>query len=293
MNSKLRGFLLLMLTLIVLGAIGFALYSLRGLEGLPLIGGKTEKPVVIETPVPTEEPSPEPEETPEPVVVELPEPEPTAPAEDDAIFYQKGTLRSGAGNLTFKYEVFGGAQSGEETDSVSLGHVYDNRGKLRVQFLDPDGSAHQEPYELSYSTENLKQELLTVDLNGDGNEELLIQLRTNENEQAVLAFAPEEGSGDYVWLKLAGREELVWGSGYDAASGMIWYRHGTGPVQYDCYELQGSELVLVRRLEDDPRADAEERFSEYSVDGSRLLTVQEKVSASEIDHSKWNFVNFN
>ena len=289
MNGKLRGFLLFLLTLIVLGAIGFALYSLRGLEGLPLIGGRTEKPVVIETPVPTEEPSPEPEETPEPVVVELPEPEPTSPEEEDPIFYQKGTLRGGAGELTFKYEVFGGG----ETGSLSLGHVYDNRGKIRVRFLNSDGSAHQEPFELSYSTENLKQELLTVDLNGDGNEELLIQLRTNEDEQAVLAFALEESSGEYVWLKLAGREELVWGSGYDAASGLVWYRHGTCPVQYDCYELQGSELVLVRRLEDDPRADAAERFSEYSVDGSRLLTVQEKVPASAIDHSKWNFVNFN
>lgn len=297
MNGKVRGILLFLLALIVLGAIGYAVYALRGLEGLPLIGGQTEKPVVIETPEPTAEPEviPEEEPVPTPEVIELPEPETeaAAPAEEDAIFYQKGTLRTATGSLGFKLEVFGASQSGEETDSVSLGHVYDNRGKIRVQFLNADGSAHQQPAEFSYSTENLKQELLTADLNGDGNEELLVLLRTNENEQAVLAFAMEESSGEYVFLKIGGREDIAWGSGYDASAGQLWYRHGTSPVQYDCYELQGSELVLVRQLTDNPQADVQERFSEYKVDGTRFLTVQEKVSADEIDHEKWNFVNFN
>ena len=63
MNGKLRAFLLLLITLIVLGAIGFALFTLRGLDGLPLIGGKTEKPAE-ETPVPTEAVEPEVTEAP-------------------------------------------------------------------------------------------------------------------------------------------------------------------------------------------------------------------------------------
>ena len=295
MNGKVRGILLFLLALIVLGAIGYAVYTMRGLEGLPLIGGQAEKPVVIETPAPTAEPEVSPTEEPAatPEVIELPEPEPAAAPEEDAIFYQRGTLRTQAGELTYKFEVFGAAQSGEETDSVSLGHVYDNRGKIRVQFLNTDGSAHQQPAEFSFSTENLKQEILTADLNGDKNEELLVLLRTNENEQAVLAFALVESSGEYAFLKIGGREDIAWGSGYDAVGGLLWYRHGTSPVQYDCYELQGSELVLVRRLEDDPQADAGERFTEYVVAGDSLLKEQAGVSADEIDHTKWNFVNFN
>lgn len=296
MTGKVRRILLFLLTLIVLGAIAFALYALRGLEGLPLIGGKDKEPVVTEAPEPTEEPDLMPEEpTPEPApeVVEQPEPEPAAPEEEDAIFYQKGALRGTTGTLNFKVEVFSAAQSGEETDSVSLGHVYNNPGKILVQFLNADGSAHQQPMEFSFSTENLKQELLTVDLNGDGNEELLILLRTNESEQAVLAFGLDQSSGEYTYLKIAGREDIAWGSGYDAVGSLIWYRHSTNPVQYDCYELQGSELVLVRRLEYNSRADAAERFTEYVVAGDSMLKEQAGVSADEIDHTKWNFVNFN
>lgn len=282
------------MALIVLGAVIFALYALRGFQGLPLIGGRTEKPVVIETPEPTEEPAPTPEVTEEPAPTgvpvseetpELPAAEPQAAEEAD--FYQKGTLRTRSGSLGFKYELFGAAAGGEESDNVSLGHVYSNQGKIRVQFLNSDGSAHQEPTELSFSAENLKQELSTADLDGDGNEELLILLRTDENEQALLAFALEEKSGEYVQLRIAGREELAWGSGCDAASGLIWYRHGANPIQYDCYELQGSELVFTRRLEDDPHSSGKDRFTEYTVAGDSLLKLPD-----EIDRSKWAFVNF-
>ena len=289
-----RRILLALMALIVLGAVIFALYALRGFQGLPLIGGGTEKPAVTETAEPTEAPAatPEPTEevqpTAEPVSTETPEPAAVEPqTEDEAIFYQKGTLRTRSGSLGFKYELFGAASSGEETDSVSLGHVYRNPGRIRVQFLNADGSAHQDPAELGYSAENLKQELSCADLDGDGNEELLILLHTDENEQAVLAFALNEKSGEYERLKVADREDLAWGSGYDAAGGLIWYRHGTNPIQYDCYEVQGGELVFTRRLEDDPRSSGKERFTEYTVAGGSLLKLPD-----EIDRAKWAFVNF-
>lgn len=293
MTGRTRRILLFLMALLVLGAVVFALYALRGFQGLPLIGGKTEKPVVIETPEPTEEPAETPEPTEEPTPTEEPAAEETPalpaaqPQAEEADFYQKGTLRTRSGSLGFKYELFGAAAGGEESDSVSLGHVYSNLGTIRVQFLNSDGSAHQEPAELHYSAESLKQELNTADLDGDGNEELLILVRTDENEQALLAFALDEKSGEYAQLRIAGREEIAWGSGYDAASGLIWYRHGANPIQYDCYELQGSELVFTRRLEDDPHSSGKDRFTEYTVAGDSLLKLPD-----EIDRSKWSFVNF-
>ena len=293
MTGRTRRILLFLMALIVLGAVIFALYALRGFQGLPLIGGKTEKPVAIETPAPTEKPAETPEVTEEPTPTEQPVTEETPalpaaePQAEEADFYQKGTLRTRSGSLGFKYETFGAALGGEESDSVSLGHVYSNPGRIRVQFLNGDSSAHQEPVELNYSAENLKQELSTADLDGDGNEELLILLRTDEDEQALLAFALNEKSGEYVQLRIGGREDLAWGSGCDASNGVIWYRHGTNPIQYDCYELQGSELVFTRRLEDDPRSSGKDRFTEYTVAGDSLLKLPE-----EIDRSKWSFVNF-
>ena len=306
MNGKLRAFLLFLITLIVLGAIGFALFTLRGLDGLPLIGGKTEKPVE-ETPAPTEavepEPAEEPAETPEatPESVEpspeVAEPgpevaEPTAQPEE-AVSTLKGPLQTKAGALRFQSDILPPSQNGEDSDTMSLGHVYRNLGTIRVQFLNADGSAFQAPVEVEYASEGLNQEARAADLNGDGSEELLLLLRTFEDERAVLLFVFNPDTAAYERVGIISNDVITWSSGFDAASNLIWYRHGTRTLQYDCYELQGTQLVLVRRLEDNRGAEASERFTEYVAAGGSLLKEQAGVSAAEIDHDKWNFVNFN
>lgn len=300
MNGKLRAFLLFLITLIVLGAIGFALYTLRGLDGLPLIGGKTEKPAA-ETPVPVETAEPVetevPAETPEvtPEVTPEPAPEVVEPTvqPDEAVSSLTGQLNTESfGTLRYRSEILGPNQ-GEESDSVTLGHVYSNMGKIRVQFLNADGSAFQEPIEVDYAAENLYQEPRVADLNGDRSDELVLLLRTFEDERAVLLFAYNPDTASYERVGIIQNDVITWSSGFDASSNQIWYRHGTRTIQYDCYELQGTRLVLVRRLEDNRLGSAEERFTEYTVDGSRMLIVQEKVPASDIDHNKWSFVNFN
>ena len=298
MNGKLRAFLLFLITLIVLGAIGFALYTLRGLDGLPLIGGKTEKPAA-ETPVPTEVAEPEvteaPEETPAPEVT----PEPTSEAveptvqPEEAVSSLSGQLSTERGTLRYRSEVLGPNQGSEESDSVTLGHVYSNMGKIRVQFLNADGSDFQEPIEVDYAAENLYQEPRVADLNGDGSDELVLLLRTFEDERAVLLFAYNPDAAAYERVGIVQNDVITWSSGFDAASNQIWYRHGTRTIQYDCYELQGMRLVLVRRLEDNRLGSAEERYTEYAVAGDSLLKEQAGVSADAIDHSKWSFVNFN
>ena len=299
MNGKLRAFLLFLITLIVLGAIGFALYTLRGLDGLPLIGGKTEKPAA-ETPVPTEATEPveteAPAETPEavPEIVE-PTPEPVEPTvqPDEAVSSLAGQLNTESGTLRYRSEILGPNQGGEESDSMTLGHVYSNMGKIRVQFLNADGSAFQEPIEVDYAAENLYQEPRVADLNGDGSEELVLILRTYEDERAVLLFAFNPDASAYERVGIIQNDVLTWSSGFDTASNQIWYRHGTRTIQYDCFELQGMRLVLVRRLEDNRLGSAEERYTEYAVAGDSLLKEQAGVSADAIDHSKWSFVNFN
>ena len=298
MNGKLRAFLLFLITLIVLGAIGFALYTLRGLDGLPLIGGKTEKPAA-ETPAPTEVAEPEvteaPAETPAPEVT----PEPTSEAveptvqPDEAVSSLKGQLNTERGTLRYQSEVLSPNQGGEESDSVSLGHVYSNMGKIRVQFLNADGSAFQEPIEVDYAAENLYQEPRVADLNGDGSDELVLLLRTFEDERAVLLFAYNPDAAAYERVGIVQNDVITWSSGFDTATNQIWYRHGTRTIQYDCYELQGMRLVLVRRLEDNRLGSAEERYTEYAVAGDSLLKEQAGVSADAIDHAKWSFVNFN
>lgn len=296
MTGKVRRILLFLLTLIVLGAIAFALYALRGLEGLPLIGGKAKEPVVIETPEPVEAETPEPGPADTPETAEAGTPETSVGAseqtDETASSTLSGTLHTAAGDLRYKSEILG-PDNGEEPDSVSLGHVYANRGKIRVQFFRADGSVHQPPIELDYVSENLHQEPRCLDLNGDGSDELVLRLHTFESEHAVLllAFNPETGAYEHVAFSQPG--VLTWSSDYDAASGLFWYRHGTVALSYDCFELQGMSLAMVRRLEDNRQGSEEERFTEYEVVGDRLLIVKEKVRASAIDKDMWNFVNFN
>ena len=298
MNGKMRAFLLFLITLIVLGAIGFALYTLRGLDGLPLIGRKTAKPAA-ETPVPTEVVEPEvtvaPAETPVPEVTPEPAPEVVEPTvqPDEAVSSLTGQLNTESfGTLRYRSEILGPNQ-GEESDSVTLGHVYSNMGKIRVQFLNADGSAFQDPIEVDYAAENLYQEPRVADLNGDGSDELVLLLRTYEEERAVLLFAYNPDTAVYERVGIIQNDVITWSSGFDASSNQIWYRHGTRTIQYDCYELQGTRLVLVRRLEDNRLGSAEERFTEYAVAGDSLLKEQAGVSADAIDHVKWSFVNFN
>jgi len=298
MNGKLRAFLLFLITLIVLGAIGFALFTLRGLDGLPLIGGKTEKPAA-EIPVPTEVVEPEvteaPAETPVPEVTPEPAPEVAEPAvqPEEAVSSLAGQLSIESGTLRYRSEILGPNQGGGESGSMTLGHVYSNMGKIRVQFLNADGSAFQAPIEVDYAAENLYQEPRVADLNGDGSDELVLLLRTYEDERAVLLFAYNPDTPAYERVGIVQNDVITWSSGFDAASNQIWYRHGTRTIQYDCFELQGMRLVLVRRLEDNRLGSAEERYTEYTVAGDSLLKEQAGVSADAIDHAEWSFVNFN
>ena len=296
MTGKVRRILLFLLTLIVLGAIAFALYALRGLEGLPLIGGKDKEPVVTEAPEPVETQAPEsvPAETPEIVVAEEPESSAgvSGEPEENVSSTLSGALHTAAGDLRYKSEILAPG-SGEDADSVSLGHVYASKGKIRVQFFRDDGSALQPPIELDYASENLFQEPRCQDLNGDGSDELVLRLHTYEDEHAVLllAFNPETGAYEQAAFTQPG--VLIWGTDFDAASGRFCYRHGAPTISYDCFELQGTSLTMVRRLEDDRQADEGERFTEYEVVGDRLLIVKEKVPATDIDRDYWSFVNFN
>ena len=295
MNGKLRHILLLLLAVLILGAVIYALYILRGFGDLPLIGKETEKPVVVETPPitdPVEAPTPEPTETPAPTAEPTPAvTEAPAPAGEDVISSLSGTLQTAAGELRYRTEIVTPEQ-GEEADGASLGHVYVKRGLLRVQLTQADGSAFQEPFVLEYASENLHQESRVADLNGDGSEELVLRLHTFEDERAVLLFAWDEETGRYVRVGFQEGDAITWSTDYDAASNELWYRHGTVTLYYDCYELQGSTLVLTRRLADEPQNGADERFTEYAVDGSRILTLQEKVGADKIDRAKWSFINF-
>ena len=296
MTGRTRHILLLLLAVIVVGAMLFALYALRGFGDLPLVGGKTEKPVVTETPAPTPEPTETPAPTPEPTKTPAPAPTSeagTEPADEDAVSSLSGALRTGAGELRYKAEIFGSAQQGDETDSVSLGHVYANAGRLRVQFFRADGSSPQEPFLIEYASTNLHQEARSVDLNGDGSEELVLRLHTFEGEHAVILFTYDPEKDACVRVDFQDNDAITWSSDYDAATNELWHRHGTVTVCYDCYELQGTALVMTRRLADDRRKDDAERFTEYAVDGSRILTLQENVPASAIDSAKWSYVNFN
>lgn len=295
MNGKLRAFLLILLTLAVLGSIGAMVYFVRGFDSLPTLTEllkrpKTTEAPVIETPPPSAEPEPSEEPLPLPTPEPLPEPSAAPTAEDeDVISSLSGVLHSAAGDLRYRSEIL---QAGSGQEGGTLGHVYSSFGQIRLRFTAPDGSALQEPVILQYAGEDLHQEARCADLNGDGSEELVIRLHTFENEHTVLLFAFDPDSAAYRRVHFTQSEGLTWSSDYDAATKQIWYRHNTDPLQYDCYELQGLQLVLVRRLEDSRRSSAEERFSEYVVDGERLLTVQEKVPASAIDRGAWSFVNF-
>ncbi len=292
MNGKLRHILLLLLAVLILGAVVFALYTLRGFGDLPLIGRKTETPVVIETPEPSPEPTEEPEPTPAETAESTPEvSETAAPVNDDVVSSLSGTLHSAAGELRYKTEIVSAAP-GAETDGGSLDHVYVKRGLLRVQLSRDDGSAYQEPFVLDYAGENLHQEARPADLNGDGSEELVLRLHTFEDERAVLLFAWDQETESYVRVTFQEGDAITWSTDYDARSNELWYRHGTVTLYYDCYELQGTALVLTRRLTDERQNEADERFSEYAVDGSRILTLQEKVGADKIDRTKWSFVDF-
>ena len=202
-----------------------------------------------------------------------------------------GTLHTAAGDLRYKSEILDPGSDGD-ADSVSLGHVYTNRGKIRVQFFRNDGSALQPPIELDYASESLYQEPRCVDLNGDGSDELVLRLHTYEEERTVLLLAFNPETGAYEQASFAQPGVLIWGTDFDAASGRFWYRHGAPTLSYDCFELQGVSLTMVRRLEDNRQASEDERFTEYEVVGDRLLIVKEKVPASEIDRDLWNFVNF-
>ena len=299
MNGKLRAFLLILLTLAVLGAIGAMVYFVRGFDGLPTLTELLKRPKatqehVIETPPPTAEPTPGEEPLPLPTPEALPEPSVEATAapaaeDEDVISSLSGVLHTGAGDMRYRSEIL---QAGSGQEGGTLGHVYSSFGQIRLRFTAPDGSALQEPVILQYAGEDLHQEARCADLDGDGSEELVIRLHTFENEHTVLLFALDPESGAFRRVHFTQSEGLTWSSDFDAATGQIWYRHNTDPLQYDCYELQGLQLVLVRRLEDSRRSSAEERFSEYVVDGDRLLTVQEKVPASAIDRGAWSFVNF-
>ena len=138
MTGKVRRILLFLLTLIVLGAIAFALYALRGLEGLPLIGGKDKEPVVTEAPEPVETQAPEsvPAETPEIVVAEEPESSAgvSGEPEENVSSTLSGALHTAAGDLRYKSEILAPG-SGGDADSVSLGHVYASKGKIRFLAL--------------------------------------------------------------------------------------------------------------------------------------------------------------
>ncbi len=294
MTGKVRRILLFLLALIILGAIAFALYALRGLEGLPLIGGADKASVETEAPEPVEEETPEPvtAETPEPVTAEEPEPSAAGTVEEENVSSTlSGTLHTSAGDLRYKSEILD-PDSGEETDPVSLGHVYSKHGKIRVQFFREDGSAVQPPFEMEYSSENLHQEPRCLDLNGDGSDELVLRLHTYEDERAVLllVFNPDTGAYEQAFFTQPG--VLTWSTDFDAASGRFCYRHGAPAISYDCFELQGTSLTMVRRLVDDRQSSEEERFTEYEVVGDRLLIVKEKVPASAIDKDLWSFVNF-
>ena len=294
MTGKVRRILLFLLTLIVLGAIAFALYALRGLEGLPLIGGKVEEAVVTEAPEPVEAETPEPEALEEPEAVEAETPETPAEAptagEENVSSTLSGTLHTTAGDLRYKSEILD-PDSGEESDSVSLGHVYSKHGKIRVQFFRADGSALQPPFEMEYSSENLHQEPRCLDLNGDGCDELVLRLHTYEDERAVLllVFNPDTGAYEQAFFTQPG--VLTWGTDFEPASGRFCYRHGAPAISYDCFELQDTSLTMVRRLVDDRQSSEDERFTEYEVVGDRLLIVKEKVPASDIDKDYWTFVN--
>ena len=295
MSGRTRRILLFLLSLVILGAVVFALYSLRGFEGLPLVGGgsfrpkPSETPIEVPTPAPTAEPTPEPTE--EPAV--LPgTPDGSETGSENVISSMAGALRTAAGDLRYKTEIASASQEGD-SDQMSLGHVYARRVLLTVRIFGADGSLLQELPAVELAAENIYQEPRAVDLNGDGSDELVICLHTYENERAVLVYAYDPASAAYARVSIFDGGAVTWSSDLDTATNQIWYRHGTKAISYDCYELHGMELVLVRRLVDDRDQSEQERFSEYTVDGSRLLTLQEKVPAAAIDRTKWSFVNFN
>lgn len=294
MSGRVRRILLFLLSLVILGAVIFALYSLRGFEGLPLIGGltgksePTEAPIEVPTPEPTAEPTPEPTEE-----VALPGvPETSEPGEENVISSMAGTLHTASGDLRYRTEIVSDQQEGD-SDQMSLGHVYTKRAHLSVRIFKADGSMLQEQPAVELAAENIYQEPRAVDLDGDGNDELVICLHTYENERAVLLYVYDAANAAYTRVSFFGSDAVTWSSDFDTATNQLWYRYGTRAITYDCYGLRGMELVLVRRLVDDRDQSEQERFSEYTVDGSRLLTVQEKVPAAAIDRAKWSFVNFN
>ena len=293
MSGRTRRILLLVLALVIFGAIFFALYSLRGLEGLPLIGGGSLKPKATEAPI--EVPTPEPTEEPTVEVTEEPVALPGTPTESgtgsgDVISSMSGALGTERGELRYKTEI---ASADKDADSMSLGHKYSKRVQLSVRISTADNSFYQELAPVELAAENIYQEPRALDLNGDGNDELVICLHTYENERAVLVYAYDAANAVYERVSIFDGGAVTWSSDFDTATNQIWYRHGTKAISYDCYELHGMELVLVRRLVDDRDQSEQERFSEYTVDGSRLLTLQEKVPAAAIDRTKWSFVNFN
>lgn len=147
------------------------------------------------------------------------------------------------------------------------------------------------PMPYSFSADTLDALWQAEDVDGDGSQDLLLNMGEYEGGPRAMCFVFDGAKNGYVPLQ--GFDRYIY-LGFDRESGLICSRMGSGEnLSYSKIRVVDGRMELCASLVIDRSLPEDRQYSEYGLSGGRLVPVQEKVPASAIDREVWYFADLN